>query len=96
MAADDEQERRLDGCVVVVIGAGTPAGRSASRRLASAGATVVAADPDADAAGGTVAEIRDAGGRGAAFVGDVDDDTGADALIEMIAELFPRAHSRSD
>lgn len=94
----DEHRRapRLHGCVAVVVGVGTSAGRAAARRLAAEGADVVVVDRDADAAGATVAEARavsDApGGRAAAFVGDPDRSEDAEALIELVDEVFvPRA-----
>ncbi|MFD3523285.1 SDR family NAD(P)-dependent oxidoreductase [Streptomyces sp. NPDC058653] len=62
----------LDGAVVAVAGAGGPAGRAAVLRLASAGATVFAADAD----GASLAEAVDAARRahgGATVTGDTVD-----------------------
>jgi NAD(P)-dependent dehydrogenase (short-subunit alcohol dehydrogenase family) len=65
-------ERRLDGAVVAVAGAGGPAGRAAVLRLAEAGATVVAADADADRLADSVDAARAAQG-GATVIGDTVD-----------------------
>ncbi len=95
MADERRREPRLRGCVAVVVGVGTSAGRAAARRFAAEGADVVAVDRDADAAGATVAEDRVTaagapGARAAAFVGDPDRPEDAEALIELVDELFAR------
>ncbi|MEU1282129.1 SDR family NAD(P)-dependent oxidoreductase [Streptomyces sp. NPDC005805] len=62
----------LDGAVVAVAGAGGPAGRAALLRLAEAGATVVAADADAQRLAEAVDAARYAHG-GATVTGDTVD-----------------------
>ncbi|GGO96341.1 SDR family NAD(P)-dependent oxidoreductase [Wenjunlia tyrosinilytica] len=62
----------LEGAVVAVAGAAGPAGRAALRRLATAGATVVASDADAERLHAAVDEARDAAG-GAVVTGDTVD-----------------------
>ena len=48
---------------------------------------MIVVGPDADAVGSLVAELEAQGHRAAAFVGDPA--TERDALVEMLAELFP-------
>jgi hypothetical protein len=74
----------LDGRVVVV-DAGQ---RAVAIALGAKGATVVVVGPDADAVGSLVREVAATGARAAAFVGDPATEAGADALAEMLAELF--------
>jgi NAD(P)-dependent dehydrogenase (short-subunit alcohol dehydrogenase family) len=62
---------QLSGKVAVVTGAGSGIGRACALRLAQAGAAIVAADLRGDAAGETVASIRDGGGAATAAVVDV-------------------------
>lgn len=64
---------KLKDAVVVVTGAGSGIGAATARRFAGAGAVVVAADIDGDAAEHTAAECRDAGTRAAAYQCDVAD-----------------------
>ncbi|MDT0309927.1 SDR family NAD(P)-dependent oxidoreductase [Streptomyces sp. DSM 44917] len=68
----------LTGAVVAVAGAGGPAGHAALRRLAAAGATVLAADADAERLAEGVAAARGARG-GATVVGDTVDLLDAEA-----------------
>jgi NAD(P)-dependent dehydrogenase (short-subunit alcohol dehydrogenase family) len=75
----------LDGRVVVV----SIEEEAAARALAARGATVVVVGTDAVRAGALVGAVEAGGGRASAFTGDPDDDAQADALAEMLAELFP-------
>lgn len=64
--------RHLDGAVIAVAGAGGPAGRAALRRLATAGARVIASDADPQRLAEAVDEARDVAG-GAIVTGDTVD-----------------------
>ncbi len=93
MSDQRRAEPRLRGSAVVVVGVGTSAGRATARRLAAEGASVVAVDRDADAAGATAADARAASEgapdvRAAAFVGDPDRPADAEALVELVDEIF--------
>ncbi len=83
--ANDEARTpgRLAGRVAIV----SPAEPDAALALAAAGATVVVVGPEPDAVGALVRRVADAGHRAIAFVGDPTTD--ADALVEMVAEIFP-------
>lgn len=84
---------RLEGRKILVVGAGTATheipdapvgnGRAISILAARAGATVVCADRDRDAAGETAAQIRDEGGHAQVVVADVSD---REACAAMVAE----------
>ncbi|HUQ54697.1 SDR family NAD(P)-dependent oxidoreductase [Lentzea sp.] len=73
---------------VVVTGAGSGIGRAAALRFASAGAKVVVADINADAAQAVVAEIEAAGGTAVAATGDLGDQAVADAVVETAITSF--------
>jgi hypothetical protein len=70
---------------VVVVGVEQP---QAAVALGERGATVVVVGADPDAVGPVVRAVADTGARAAAFVGDVGTPAGADALGEMLAEVF--------
>ena len=57
--------------VAIVTGGARGIGAATALRLARDGLTVAVLDLDADACGGTLAAIREAGGRAAAFAVDV-------------------------
>lgn len=59
-----------------------------ARALAGAGAAVVLVGGAASDAGALAADLADRGARVAVFVGDSATDSGRDALVEMVAELF--------
>ncbi len=61
----------LKGRTAIVTGSGLGIGKAAALRLAEAGAAVLVADRQEEAARGTVDEIRSRGGRAAACVADV-------------------------
>ncbi len=73
----------------IVTGAGSGIGRAVAALLARNGAAVLVADISAEAADAVVAEIERAGGRAAAFVGDVADPEVARAMVAAAEELAP-------
>ncbi|WLQ33529.1 3-oxoacyl-ACP reductase [Streptomyces castrisilvae] len=89
----------LDGLTAVVTGAGRGLGRAEALELARLGAAVVVNDygqPGRDGSGAASAapaeevaeEIRAAGGRAAAHLGDVSDHEQARALVELAVETY--------
>ncbi|MEU3228122.1 3-oxoacyl-ACP reductase [Streptomyces sp. NPDC006976] len=89
----------LDGLTAVVTGAGRGLGRAEALELARLGAAVVVNDygqPGRDGSGEASAapaeevaeEIRAAGGRAAAHLGDVSDHEQARALVELAVETY--------
>lgn len=83
---------RLDGRVAVVTGAAMGIGRAISRRLGEVGATVVAADINADALEATVAGIAETGSVIEAAAVDVRDTASIDQLVDNTVS----AHGRLD
>ena len=89
---------RLAGRKVLVVGAGTAThgiddapvgnGRAIAILAARAGATVVCADRDRDAAGETAARIRDEGGHAQVVVVDVADPEACAAMVRDAHELL--------
>jgi 2-hydroxycyclohexanecarboxyl-CoA dehydrogenase len=97
---------RLAGQVAVVTGGALGIGGGISRRLAAAGAHMVVADIDADAAAATRDGIVDAGGRCTIVVGDIRnrdvvaavtetalavDDSRVDILVNNVGDFRPAA-----
>ena len=68
-------------------------GAGIARALATVDAAVVLAGSDVDALARLAAELTTAGARVAILVDDVATDTGREALVEMVGELFPRPNS---
>lgn len=103
MAADSAG--RLAGRTVLVVGAGTrpsddpdaPAGngRAIAVAAARAGASVVCADVDGDAASETARMIRDEGGTAHVVTGDVADAATCAALVEQAVALAPGPETES-
>lgn len=85
----------LKGRVAIVTGAGSRGpgignGRAAAILLARAGAAVAVVDREAESAEQTLALVEAAGGRGAVFLTDVSEPSGATALVEQAVERFGR------
>jgi meso-butanediol dehydrogenase/(S,S)-butanediol dehydrogenase/diacetyl reductase len=81
--------QRFSEKVAVVTGAASGIGRATAMRLASEGATVVAADISA-AVDDVAAEIETNGGTAIAVRADVSDRAGAEAPIDLALERFER------
>ncbi|MGV3481777.1 MAG: SDR family NAD(P)-dependent oxidoreductase, partial [Sphingobium sp.] len=85
---------RLDGRVVLVVGAGSikpdelSNGRAAAITYAGAGANVVAVDLSHEAVGGTVAAIQAMGRDCLGLVGDAADETAINAIVGEALERF--------
>lgn len=73
------QRVRLDGRVIVVVGAGRGIGRQTAHAMAQAGATVACVDLDPAVADQVATEVR-----GAAFSADVRDEAAVEALFDAI------------
>ena len=79
---------RLDGRVAIVTGAGGGLGEGICASLAAAGAAVVCADLNADAAEARASAIRDAGATALAVTVDVTDRVAVTAMTDrVVAEL---------
>lgn len=77
----------LTGKSAIVSGAGSGIGRAIALRLAHDGAAVVVFDVNAQGSQETVDQIRGAGGKAEAFVGDVTDPTAIDDSIAAAQKL---------
>lgn len=78
--------------VVVVTGSGSGIGRACAMEFASAGARVVVADINLDAAVSTVRVIEGAGGSALAHAVDVADAASVQALVRTTLEKFSAVH----
>ena len=74
-------ERRFDGRVAVVTGAGQGIGRAVAERFATDGAAVAVADRNAETAAEVVGSIESSGGRAIAIPTDVTDPADAERLL---------------
>jgi len=79
---------RLDGKSAVVTGAGAGIGRAIAELFASAGASVLVSDLDADAAVRVAEAIRSAGGNAAATGCNVTEDADLVALVDLAVDEF--------
>jgi NAD(P)-dependent dehydrogenase (short-subunit alcohol dehydrogenase family) len=94
MSSTPDAAQGLDGAVVAVAGAAGPAGRAAMDRLAAAGATVLAADADAERLSRAVEDTR-AAHPGARVVGETVDLLDLSATRAW-AEKTEKEHGRID
>jgi NAD(P)-dependent dehydrogenase (short-subunit alcohol dehydrogenase family) len=81
---------RLQDKVALITGAGSGIGRSAARRFAAEGASVVAVDLHAASAEETVAMITESGGRAGAVIADVSHSDECAAMVAFAEDTFGR------
>jgi 3-oxoacyl-[acyl-carrier protein] reductase len=74
--------KRFDGRIALVTGASRGIGEAIAKRLASEGATVLAAARSADALGRVVSEIEGAGGKASAVALDLADSASIEAAVK--------------
>ena len=75
---------RLDGKVVVVIGAGSGIGASVAKGVAQQGGTTICWDVNGDTAAATAAAIRTEGGRAESGAVDITDEAGLNAALDGV------------
>jgi NAD(P)-dependent dehydrogenase (short-subunit alcohol dehydrogenase family) len=83
----DDQPGLLSGQVAVVTGAGQGIGNAIARGLAAAGASVVGADVDREAAAATKRQIDTAGGKAWAMPWDVSDFAAGQAVASEVLRI---------
>ncbi|MHC4882607.1 MAG: SDR family NAD(P)-dependent oxidoreductase [Planctomycetota bacterium] len=82
--------KSLDGQVALVTGANRGIGRAVALALADLGAQIVAAARNRQLLDQLVAEIEEAGGKAAAVVFDLADESTINALVEQVKSQFGR------
>jgi NAD(P)-dependent dehydrogenase (short-subunit alcohol dehydrogenase family) len=85
----------LTGRTAVVTGGAIGIGLGVARRLAEAGASVLVADLDGEAASATAKQLRESGGRAMAMTTDVSDEQSV-SVMERRLNTSPAAASRAD
>ena len=80
--------RRLEGKVAVITGAGRGMARQVALRFAAEGAAIVGAEIDPEAGAETVQAVREAGGEMESLYVDLTDEANAHRLAEFAAEKF--------
>ncbi len=92
MRIDSATVNRFQGKVVLVTGASRGIGEAVARRLASEGASVLAAARSADALGRVVSQIEAAGGRGMTLALDLADPASIDAAVKTALAAHGEIH----
>lgn len=77
-------DKRLDGKITLITGAGSGIGKASAVRFAQDGAVVYVNDCDAGSATAVVASIREQGGRAELAVADVTDPAAVQALVARV------------
>ncbi|MGQ9515726.1 MAG: SDR family NAD(P)-dependent oxidoreductase [Anaerolineae bacterium] len=85
-------QRRLEGKIALVTGAGRGMGRATALRLAQEGAIVAVNDWNAWSAEAVAQEIIAAGGQARAWACDVSDEAAVQAMVEDIVRTFGAIH----
>jgi len=83
---------RLDGKVVVVIGAGSGIGASVAKGVAQQGGRTLCWDVKGDTAEATAAAIRDEGGQAESGAVDITDEPGLNAALDAVAKAHGGVH----
>ena len=81
---------KLDGKVAIVTGAASGIGKAIAERYAREGAKIIIADLNLDAANGTAAEIRSAGGEARGVVMDVTSEDDVNAGVASTVAAYGR------
>ncbi len=83
---------RLQGKVAIISGGATGMGGASSRLFAAEGARVAVVDRNEEAAGATVAAIREAGGDAGYWIADVSDEAAVNAAVKGIEKAYGPAN----
>jgi len=84
--------KEFEGKVALITGAGSGIGEAVAKQLAAGGAAVVVADFVADAANRVADEIKAAGGKAVAFVGDAAKPEDVKASVDLAVSTFGGLH----